>query len=111
MLFVRAPLFVCCIGLLIYLYIFVEEAYFFCLFYFSFYKALKTNFINFNSPYCFTTIRSNPDKRDFLTWLDVYENICIIGYVSFGTQTINRLKLKIHNRHFKFLLSGMFKDE
>lgn len=98
-------------SLFVYILFYSSQAFFFCLFCLfslSFYQALKKNFVNRSSPYCFVAISLTNPNQDFFTWLDVLENMGIVSYALFKTPIVNRLDLNFYKAQFRFVLLPFF---
>lgn len=105
--FVRIPVFLLLIGLPIYLFVSSGEITFICafsLFYWSFYKSLKVNFVSATNPWCFISARIEGPKREFFTWLDIVENMNLVSLLLFKTPVVNCLGFYFCKTEFLFLL-------
>jgi hypothetical protein len=107
--FVRVPIFLLLIGTPIYSFFFIDQVRLICvflLFYWSFYRALKANFVSVTNDWCFISLRLEgpKSKRKFFTWADVIENMNIVSIVLFHTSVVNRLGPYFFKAKFLFLL-------
>lgn len=78
------------------------------LFFWSFYKSLKVNFINMDSPYCFVVFRLGQTDRDCFNWLDIVDNMNNVSIFAFDKPVYNKLSPIVNQRQFTNAVRTIF---
>lgn len=91
--FLRLPIFLGLVSLIVYTLLLIDGMAPICLaliFWFSFYKSLKVNFIDPKNSLSFISFRLD-SSRDYFTCLDILENMNVITFYVFGKNVLNQL--------------------